>query len=128
MPFLIWLVIVGLTLYCLLDVALADPQEVRNLPKVGWLLIVLFFPGFGAIAWLYGGRPTAARATPGGGGEPRRRGPVPRGRPGRPDRPGRPPAGAHPTQPRGPDDDPEFLRKLDDELRRGRRDDGGGDG
>jgi hypothetical protein len=30
---------------------------IRNLPKVAWLLIVLFFPVVGSIAWLVAGRP-----------------------------------------------------------------------
>ncbi len=63
----------GLWLFCLLDVITTDDGDARNLPKVGWLLIVLFFPLVGSIAWLVAGRPVRPagrtrayeRATPG---------------------------------------------------------------
>lgn len=103
-------------LYSLFDVITTPRQDVRTLPKLGWVAVVFLFFVFGAIAWLLLGRPrndavgsarlahpssteqTAARPDP----QPRGHGP-----------------------PRGPDDDPEFLRRLDDP---GGDDDEGGRG
>lgn len=54
LPFLL----VGiLWIYCLLDLITTDGVVVRNLPKTVWLLLVLFFPLIGSIAWLVAGRP-----------------------------------------------------------------------
>lgn len=46
-------------MYCLVSVISTDDGRIRHLPKVGWLLIVLFFPFVGSIAWLAAGRPTS---------------------------------------------------------------------
>jgi hypothetical protein len=46
-----------LWLFCLIDVITTDDGDARNLPKVGWLLIVLFFPLVGSLVWLVAGRP-----------------------------------------------------------------------
>ena len=92
---LIVVVAVGLSVYCLFDIASSDKRTVRTLPKPLWFLVVLL-PVAGPIAWFLGGR------------GPRR------GRP--PQRP----------QPRivGPDDDPDFLWRMEQEDRRRRRDQG----
>ena len=39
-------------------------HRVRNLPKVAWLLLVLFFPLIGSIAWLAAGRPEKTARAP----------------------------------------------------------------
>lgn len=101
---LLSLLSLAFTLYCLLDVVLTDGERVRNLPKATWVVIVLVLPVVGGIVWLLGGRPAGGTARPGG-----------------PDRrpPGRDhPAGSSRRAPKGPDDDPDFLRRLDEELRR----------
>ncbi len=60
LPFLI----VGvLIIYCLIDLITTGEYAVRNLPKTLWLLLILFFPLVGSIAWLVAGRPQ--RAQPG---------------------------------------------------------------
>ena len=83
---LLWLV---LFVYCLVDVVRADEAQVRNLPKVGWILLVVLLPFAGSIAWLVAGRPAAATTGRGRFLAPRaRRGPT------------------------APDDDPEFLAQL----------------
>jgi hypothetical protein len=46
------LLILGFSLYCFLDVLLHRQDEIRGLPKVLWVVIVLFFPVVGGIAWL----------------------------------------------------------------------------
>ncbi len=49
----------------MLNVITTPDAEVRNLPKVLWLLLVLLFPVVGAVAWLVAGRPQASgRALP----------------------------------------------------------------
>ena len=79
------LLVVGLTIYCLIDCVQTRPEAVRNLSKPVWLLLILLLPPFGGIGWLLAGR-AEGEARRGG------RGPV-RG-------------------PQGPDDDPDFLRGL----------------
>lgn len=51
------LLTLGLWLFCLIDVITTDDGDARNLPKIGWLLIVLFFPLVGSLIWLVAGRP-----------------------------------------------------------------------
>ncbi len=98
-------------LYCLLDVLLSDRRQVRHLPKSIWLAVVLLAPLVGGGVWLYAGRPSRTAPTPGGAGP---RPPTTTAGP-----PGRPPTVDGPTRrPRGPDDDPDFLRDIDERLRR----------
>jgi hypothetical protein len=82
-----WLLSIALTVYAVVDCVQTDEQRIRNLPKLLWLLLILLFPLVGPIAWFIAGRPQRGSA-----GD--------RGRTHRP-----PP-------PRGPDDDPDFLRRL----------------
>src|SRR6476660_1442390 len=89
-----WLIVVGLTIYSLVDCAQTEDDEVRSLPKLVWVLLILVFPVVGPISWVVAGRPQRPRRTPrrGAGGT---SGP------------------AHPRQPPpGPDYDPDFLRRL----------------
>ena len=51
------LVVLALWIYSLVDVIGSDEGAIRHLPKVWWLLIVLFFPFAGSIAWLVAGKP-----------------------------------------------------------------------
>lgn len=74
---------VALSVYCLIDCVRADEDGIRGLPKMVWVFVILLFPLAGGLGWLIAGRP--ARAT-----HPRSR----------------------PSRPRGPDDDPDFLRRL----------------
>ncbi|MCW2899722.1 MAG: hypothetical protein JWO67_1987 [Streptosporangiaceae bacterium] len=94
---LLALVALGVWLFCLFDVLTTDEAEVRSLPKFGWFLIVLLGFWLGAVLWMAAGRPRqpadpAARTWPGADEQ------IPR------------------DLPRGPDDDPEFLRNLDRRL------------
>ena len=54
-------IVVVFWVYCVVDVISRRPDTVRNLPKVGWLVLVLLFPVVGSIAWLVAGRPRAPR-------------------------------------------------------------------
>src|SRR5260221_13376927 len=51
------LVTVGFVVPCLIDVAVTPPGELRSLTKPTWVLLIVFFSAFGAIAWLAAGRP-----------------------------------------------------------------------
>ncbi|MGI5165458.1 PLD nuclease N-terminal domain-containing protein [Spirillospora sp. CA-253888] len=93
---LLALLLVGVWLFCLFDILTTDERDVRYLPKVGWLLVTLLFMLAGSVLWLLLGRPRGAARVPADG-------PVEETGPQAP----RPPA------PKGPDDDPEFLRDLD---------------
>jgi hypothetical protein len=44
-------------IYCLIDVAQTRDDEIRNLNKGAWILIVLFFSVPGAVGWFIFGRP-----------------------------------------------------------------------
>lgn len=59
------LVAIGLWVYCIIDVISAEESLVRNLPKTLWLMVVIFVPTVGSIAWLAVGRPLYAGWTPG---------------------------------------------------------------
>ncbi|MCW2621666.1 MAG: hypothetical protein JWL64_1268 [Frankiales bacterium] len=87
----------ALIVYCVLNVITTPESEVRNLPKMIWLLLVILVPIVGPIAWLVAGRPvTASTGLPYKGN---------RGIPPEYDRPNR--AAAH-----SPDDDEAFLSEL----------------
>ena len=100
---LVGLVLLALWAYCVFDVISTDEALTRNLPKIVWLLIVIFVPPIGSIAWLLLGRPENAGLRPGDTSYRNRR-------------------------PLGPDDSPEFLaglgsdadrlRKWEDDLKR----------
>lgn len=46
-----------LWVYCLIDVITAPETGIRQLPKAGWLLVVILLPTVGALLWLFIGRP-----------------------------------------------------------------------
>ena len=87
------------------DALMTDPHRVRSLQKTLWVLIVLILWAFGAALWIIFGRPRRAVST------------VPRT------------SGFRPSQQRAPrrtvapDDDPDFLSRLGDELKRNKPDD-----
>ncbi|GAA0802473.1 PLD nuclease N-terminal domain-containing protein [Spirilliplanes yamanashiensis] len=95
-----------LLVVALIDCVSADEGEVRHLPKIVWVLLILLFSPVGAIVWFVAGRPRRSGAA----------------------RPGtwRPGAGfpeaQRPRRPVAPDDDPAFLAGLGD--RGGDRDSG----
>ncbi|GIH13520.1 PLD nuclease N-terminal domain-containing protein [Rugosimonospora africana] len=91
----------ALMVVALIDCLSAEEFEIRALPRIAWVFIILLFSPVGGIAWFVAGRPdrTAAAAGP-----PRERGWQPGGGFPEPERPPRDLA---------PDDDPEFLRQLD---------------
>lgn len=84
--YLPFLLVLALWIYAFIDCLNTPEKEVRKLPKVVWVIIILLFGEvlLGPIAWLVVGRP---RRTPAGGG----------------------------TKFVAPDDNPEFLRSLRDD-------------
>lgn len=105
------LLVLGMWIYAFIDVLNTPEKEVRNLPKVAWVIIVLLFMPLGPIAWFIAGRPRRAvaggglAAAFGGGGSRGGRG------------------GGWVA----PDDNPDFLKSLGDEGKdrgRGKKDEG----
>jgi hypothetical protein len=95
------IILTAIWIYCLLDVIMADEYRIRNLPKMAWVMIVLFTFEIGAVAWLVAGRPQGApRSLP-------YKGNTGRSTPAFPeyDRPGR-------FSATNPDDDEAFLRTV----------------
>lgn len=54
--------VVGLTLYTLLDALRTHQDQMRTFPKWLWIIAVIFFPVVGPLLWLLLGRPRAVRA------------------------------------------------------------------
>lgn len=55
------LVLLGLWIFCIVEVITTAEADCRNLPKFWWLLIVIVLPTIGSLAWLIGGRPGVGR-------------------------------------------------------------------
>lgn len=51
------LVVLGLWIFCFVDVLITPEGLCRNLPKLAWVFIVLLLPFLGSIAWLVAGHP-----------------------------------------------------------------------
>ena len=95
-------VMLGLWIFCVVDVMTTPVRAVRNLPKLAWVFIVILFFDLGSIAWLVAGRPWNVNTRD-----------VSIRTPGAPTRRSRA-AGRRPTS---PDDDPEFLANLRTQVR-----------
>ncbi|MFF4231646.1 PLD nuclease N-terminal domain-containing protein [Streptomyces sp. NPDC001820] len=83
------ILILALTIYAFIDCLNTPEEEVKHLPKVVWVLIILIFTIVGPVVWLVAGKQRhAASGSRSAGGS---RGWV------------------------APDDNPDFLRSLKDE-------------
>ncbi|MER7456283.1 PLD nuclease N-terminal domain-containing protein [Micromonospora sp. NPDC126480] len=95
---LIFLAQVVLAVCALISCLSAEEGDIRALPRIAWVLIILFFPLVGSIAWFVAGRESGAgrprTPRPAGGGFAQRR-----------------------RRPVAPDDDPEFLRSIEERSR-----------
>ncbi|PTA46744.1 PLD nuclease N-terminal domain-containing protein [Micromonospora sp. RP3T] len=93
---LLFLVQVVLAVCALISCLSAEDGQVKALPRMIWVLVILFFPVVGSIAWFVAGRerPTGPAGVTGSGG---------------PAAPAR--------RPVAPDDDPDFLASLDKRSR-----------
>jgi hypothetical protein len=96
---LVYIAPLVLAVYALVDCIQTPDAEVRGLPKFGWIALIVLIWVVGPLAWLIAGRNRATRAwlpfpagTYVGGGR-----------------------GARPQSPLAPDDDPDFLRRLQQE-------------
>lgn len=89
---------VALTVYALADVANTPESRAKVLPKIGWILVIVFVPFLGSFLWLLLGKSNGS--APRSPRNSRARGP---------------------QRPIAPDDDPAFLAKLDQENRARRR-------
>ncbi|MGC4855879.1 PLD nuclease N-terminal domain-containing protein [Micromonospora sp. DT4] len=95
---LLFLAQIVLAVCALISCLSAEEGQIRALPRIAWVLIILFFPLVGSIAWFVAGREpgTASRPVwPSGMGTAERR----------------------PRRPLAPDDDPEFLRSMQDRAK-----------
>ncbi|GEK22058.1 PLD nuclease N-terminal domain-containing protein [Cellulomonas xylanilytica] len=86
------LLIIGLTVYCVIDVIRSTTHERLGVHPALWVLLIVFVPLLGPLAWL---AVRWSRRTAAG-----------------PDSP------SAPRRATGPDDDPDFLSRLDDDRRR----------
>ncbi|MET0422378.1 MAG: PLD nuclease N-terminal domain-containing protein, partial [Actinoplanes sp.] len=84
----------ALLVAALIDCLSADEYAIRGLPRVAWVFLILLFSPIGAIVWFVAGRPPRAIR-------------MSNGEMWRP---------TSPARPKGPDDDPEFLRRQDEDL------------
>ncbi len=62
---LIGFLLIALWIYCIFDVIATEEMLMRSLNKGVWLMIVIFLPDIGSIAWLALGRPAFAGWRPG---------------------------------------------------------------
>ena len=54
--FLPLLIALALSIYCVVECVQSDDHNVRGLPKLVWVFVILLFPFAGSIAWLVAGR------------------------------------------------------------------------
>ncbi|MFG1868589.1 PLD nuclease N-terminal domain-containing protein [Micromonospora arborensis] len=95
---LLFLVQIVLAVCALISCLSAEEGQIRSLPRIVWVLIILFFPLVGSIAWFVAGREPSSgtrKGWPGGTGTTQRQQP----------------------RPVAPDDDPEFLRSMQDRAK-----------
>lgn len=98
---LLYLLYLGLVVYTVIDVWGSDEDERLGGPRIAWIALILVVPVLGPAVWLVVSRSRRAARGQGGPaagttGQPRRGGP----------------------RPVAPDDDPEFLWRLEQERRR----------
>jgi hypothetical protein len=126
---LLYVVVYAIMAYTVLDIARTPRKDIRMLSKVIWIVLVLLFFLLGSVMWFLFGRPRSVLRRGLGGfrleqqqQDARRQHPAYGGRFDALATRSEGIAaffGAHDNdRPRGPDDDPEFLRELSERLRR----------
>ena len=103
---LVYVVPIALAIFALFDLARSLPEERAGLRRLWWVLIIVLLPALGPIVWIVVSRNSRGAASP-------RTGPSIPG-PGR--GPLRPPTRR--PGPVAPDDDPDFLWRLEQQRRR----------
>ncbi|MET8567158.1 PLD nuclease N-terminal domain-containing protein [Streptomyces sp. NPDC004783] len=98
---LMFLVPLALSVYAFIDCISTKDEDIRHMPKPLWAILVLLFPLVGSISWIIAGkkRQPAGAAPWGGGGR----------------------------QWVAPDDNPEFLKSLNEEKDKDKDEDPKGD-
>lgn len=99
------IIAVALAIYALIDLAGTPRNRVPGFSRLGWAFVIVIAPVLGPLAWIIARRPAPAGQHPDA-----------------------PRAARRPMPPKGPEDDPAFLKRLDDEawrLRQQRRRDAG---
>ena len=76
------IITLALMIFSIIDCSRTAESSIRSLPKWAWLIIIIFVPAIGSIAWIIAGRPK-------GNGRGQRKGKIV-----------------------PPDDNPDFLGKL----------------
>lgn len=103
---LMFLVPLALSIYAFIDCISTKDEDIRHMPKPLWAILVLLFPLVGSISWIIAGK----RRSPAAGGW----------------------SGARTARPDrrwvAPDDNPDFLKSLDEERKDDRPGDKPGDG
>lgn len=102
-----FLLLVAVVVYTVTDIINAPDEDLHGLPRGIWIVLVVLIPVLGSIVWFavslngrrsrgeaLGGPRSGPRTAPGGHAAPGRQGPL------------------------APDDDPEFLWRLEQERRR----------
>lgn len=98
---------IAIAIYALADCASTEEERIKGLPKIVWVLLIVFIPWVGPLAWLLVGK---NRSIPGESGLKREWRQAQEAR-----------AKKQAAQrPIAPDDDPEFLAQLERENRRRR--------
>lgn len=96
----------AMAVYAIVECVQSEDEERAGMHKGIWIVLIVIFPLLGSIAWFVVSRTVRARSAGGqdpGNGARRTIGP------------GRPPG------PMAPDDDPDFLWRIEQERRRARR-------
>jgi hypothetical protein len=52
------IIVTALTIYSIIDCSRTPESSIRALPKWAWLVIIIFVPGIGSVAWIIAGRPS----------------------------------------------------------------------
>ncbi len=104
------LVPLALSIYAFIDCITTQERDVRHIPKPLWAILILLFPLVGSVSWLIVGRDRGSAAGGRIGGSSSRKS-------------GRSGGGWV-----APDDNPEFLKSLDDDKDDDKKDEGKDEG
>jgi Phospholipase_D-nuclease N-terminal len=112
---LVLLLDLGVMVAALYDCITTDASVMRNLPKSGWILVILLFSGVGGLMWFIAGRPESGAELTSQPDTNHPAGRALRAQAASTDTEEMP---RQPRRPVAPDDDPDFLRSLADTARR----------
>jgi hypothetical protein len=93
-----YLLLIGLVVYCVIEIVRSEDDERLGVPPALWVLLVVLVPVLGSIVWLAVSRTRRAQRAPAKSGWGT--------------------ASRNASGPTAPDDDEEFLWRLDEERKR----------